>query len=131
MRKKKVTNKTKQDIKNLDIVTQLLECKLTSDELVKYGSELARTIQDIADEEEHQTSLKTELKARLAVLEAKRGELATKIIRGAEPIDVDVQPALDFKADCYRETRMDTGEVVYERKIKDDERQVIIEFKKV
>ena len=104
--------------------TKLLACKLTDDELLRYGGELGSVIQDIAEEEERQASLKQELKARLAGLEDKRTELATKLVRREELRDVDVQPERNYAAGRYYEIRMDNGEIIKERSLTAEERQI-------
>ena len=117
-------------MKTLKPITKFLPCKLTDQELLDYGAELGSTIQDISAEEARQTSMKTELKARMTALEAKSAELSTKITRQEELRDVKVEPRLDFKAGIYREVRTDTGEVIRERPITDDERQEELEIDK-
>lgn len=122
---------TKQgSIRKLEPRTRLLRCKLTRDELLKYGGELAQARQDIVTEEALQASMKSELKARTIALEAKSLELSTKIARGEELRDVKVEPRLDFKAGTYYEIRPDTGEKISQRPITHDERQENLEFEK-
>lgn len=112
----------------LKTFSKLLACKLTDEELLRYGGELGSVIQDIAEEEERQASLKQELKARLAGLEAKRTELATKIVRREELRDVEVQPERNYDASRYYEIRIDTGEVIKERPLSAEERQLGLEI---
>jgi hypothetical protein len=110
--------------KLLKTFSKLLACKLTDEELLRYGGELGSVIQDIAEEEDRQASLKQELKARLAGLEAKRTELATKLVRREELRDVEVQPERNYDANRYYEIRMDTGEIIKERPLSAEERQI-------
>jgi hypothetical protein len=112
----------------LKTFSKLLACKLTDDELLRYGGELGSVIQDIAEEEDRQASLKQELKARLAGLEAKRTELATKLVRREELRDVEVQPERNYSASRYYEVRLDTGEVIRERPLSAEERQMGLEI---
>jgi hypothetical protein len=115
--------KTTQPIKKLSNVTALLPCKLTNDELLQAGQDLARINQDIVREEDDQTDAKAQMKARLTALNAKRTEISLKISRKAEERSVTIERTLDFDAGKYRETRTDTGEVINQRDIQDHERQ--------
>lgn len=117
-----------QTIRKLEPCTKLLRCKLTRDELLKYGGELAQALQDIVTEEALQASMKQSMKAALASLEAKSSELSTKVARGEELRDVEVEPRLDFKTSTYYEIRGDTGEKISQRPITEDERQENLEF---
>ncbi len=111
------------EIRKLTIRTSLLSCKLSDEELLKYGNDLGVVVQDIKTEEDRQTSLKQDLKARLTSLEADRAVLASKITRKEEFRAVEVQPAINFKEGVYREIRIDTGELLFERPVTEDERQ--------
>lgn len=120
--------KSPETIRKLTIRTKLLPCKLTDEELLKYGGELGAVIQDVTAEEDQQTSLKQDMKARLTSLEAERTALATKITRQEELRNVEVQPAIDFKKGVYQEVRIDTGELIFERPVTDEERQEYLPF---
>ena len=102
---------------------RLMPCKLKDTELLRYGGELGEVIQDIAAEEDNQLGLRQEMKARLAVLEARRTDLATKITRKEELRDVEIQTERDYTAGTYSEIRTDTGEVIKERPLTPEERQ--------
>lgn len=122
---------TKQgSIRKLEPRTRLLRCKLTKEELLEYGGELAQSRQDIVTEEALQASMKQQLKSRLAAFEATSSELSTKVARGEELRDVKVEPRLDFKVGEYYEVRTDTGEEISQRPITEEERQENLEFNK-
>jgi hypothetical protein len=114
---------TESNIKKLGTINSLLSCKLTDDELLQAGQDLAKVNQDIVREENDQTSAKAQMKARLTGLEAKRTEISLKISRKAEERSVEVERILNFQIGKYFETRIDTGEVIHQRDIRDDERQ--------
>ena len=117
-------------IRKLEPRTKMMRFKLTRDELLKYGGELAQALQDIVTEEALQASMKQSMKAALASLEAKSSELSTKVARGEEYRDVEVDPRMDFAANMYYEVRRDTGEKIGQRPITEDERQENLEFGK-
>lgn len=103
--------------------SRLLSCRLTNEELIARGQSLAEAIENISTEEAQQESLKREMKARLAGLEAQRSHLASVVSRRAEMREVSVEVALFEDAGVVHTIRMDTGEVVHSRPMTDDERQ--------
>jgi len=111
------------DIRKLDPVIKSLPCKLTQDELLICGNDLASVIQDIKMEEDEQVNIKSEMKARLTELESRKTQLAIKLTRKEEWRPVEIERKLDFEDGKYREIRADTGEVIFEREISDDECQ--------
>lgn len=110
-------------MKLLPLQTKMLSCQLTDDEVRQYGLNLAVVLEDIGNEIARQASFKQELKAALSALESQAAALSSKIRRGEELRDVDVQPEYDFDAGMYRETRTDTGAVIKERALTEQERQ--------
>lgn len=124
----KVTKR--ESVRKLEPRTKLLRCKLTRDELIRFGGELAQSLQDIVTEAALQASMKQSMKAALASLEAKSSELSTKVARGEELRDVEIEPRLDFITGKYYEIRDDTGEKINVRPITDDERQEFFQFDK-
>ena len=103
--------------------TATLDCDLTDKEVLAYGRELASVNQEVAAEEDLQNSLKQELKARIAGLEARRTEVSAKVNRGKEVREVRIEVQADFKAGMATEIRTDTGEIYRERPLRDEEKQ--------
>ena len=116
-----------QDSANVEYLkpfSKLLPCKLSNEELLERGQQLGAVTQDIADEEARQVSIKQELKARLTELESQRMQLATQITRREEMREVEIVPERDYTLAKYYEIRQDTGEVVKERPLTPEERQL-------
>lgn len=109
-------------------ITSKLACKLTQEELVARGAELAEVLDDIKNEESSQVGLKKQMASTLASLEAKRDDLSSRVSRREEHRDVEVQETLDYKAGKFYRTRMDTGLVIFERPLTNDERQASLEL---
>ena len=103
--------------------TAHLDCDLTDKEVLAYGRELASVNQEVAAEEDRQNSLKQELKARIAGLEARRTEVSAKVNRGKEVREVMIEVQANFKTGMATEVRNDTGEVYRERPLRDDAKQ--------
>lgn len=106
------------------IFTRQLSVKLTKEELLEKGDEMASVNELIQTETEDQATLKQEMKARISELEGRRNKLSALISRKSELRLVDVEPVLNFEAGMYSETRLDTGEVIFERKLNEEELQV-------
>lgn len=118
----------KASTRSIGTSDRLLPVRLTESELLKYGDDLAQVVQNIGAEEDRQASLKQELKARLAQLEARRTELASLIARKEEHRLVKVEATLDFIAQVYVEIRQDTGEEIKRRALTEEERQESLEL---
>lgn len=126
----KKTERQSDNLRLLPLTSKQLPCKLTNEELRKYGEELANTIDEVSNEEARQESVKKEMKSTLTGLQSKLTILSSKIRRGEEYRDVQVQPEMDFKQGVYREVRTDTGAIITERPLTDDERQEALPFGK-
>lgn len=100
-----------------------LECNLTSDELLEYGRLLSETIVEKNRADSTLASFQRQQKATIAALEAKVALFSDKINTRREYRDIDCVVLYDWDANKVTWTRKDTGEVVKERKIEDDERQ--------
>jgi hypothetical protein len=70
------------------------------------------------------------MKARLTELDAKRTQVSLRISRKSEERSVEVEAIQDFKRGKYFETRLDTGEVIFERPLYDSELQANLELAK-
>ena len=103
--------------------TEHLSCLLTDAEIRQYGADLAVTVQDVASETDRQADIRAQLKARMAELEARQSQLAIKISRGEEFRDVEVLVWINYDAGVETRTRVDTGEEIASRPLREDERQ--------
>lgn len=112
-------------IERREVVKQL-DCKLTEDEILKYGRALASINEQVDRAEVKKKSVVKELDSGIAELEAQRTGLVGKINRGAEYRDVKVCLVRDYEARTYHEERHDTGEIINERPLRDDERQSVL-----
>lgn len=104
-------------------ITRSLPCRLTDDELMKAGSDLATVVEDITNEESRQTDQKTQMKAKLTELDARRSQLAIKVRRREEFREVEVEIDFDYQRGMITEIRTDTGEQLNIRRMTDSERQ--------
>ena len=103
--------------------TRKLPVKLNDQEVLEQSMELAHTIQEIADEQDSQASLKTIMKAKLMELDARQSRLAAVVATRTDYRDVEVEVALTDDA-MAQETRKDTGEIMLTRPLREDEKQL-------
>jgi hypothetical protein len=109
-------------------VVRSLPCRLSDEELLKKGGELATAVQDIATEESRQIDLKASMKARLTEIEARRTQLAIAVNRKEEHRDVEVDVFHDYQRGVVSDIRRDTGEILSQRVMQDSERQKSLEL---
>jgi hypothetical protein len=100
-----------------------LACKLTQEELLDRGQQLARVNSEIDQHETHSKQVKDDLKATESRLDAERAKWAGVVRARAEYRPVEVDMIADFKEGVVREIRTDTGEEVRARALTDAERQ--------
>ena len=103
-----------------------LPCELTDLELRRFGDELAVAVQDTTAEEDRQKQIKTEMKARIDELTARKARIALTISRREEYRDTEVRYCLDGNG-MVLEVRADTGEVLRTRPLADEERQLVLD----
>lgn len=112
----------KTDVRSLPV-------RLTEEELLKKGSQLAATVQDIAAEEGRQVDLKAAMKAKLAEIDARRTQLAIAVSRKEEARDVEVDVWHHYDRGVVVDVRRDTGEIVNTRVMSTAERQPSLPLK--
>jgi hypothetical protein len=101
-----------------------LFCRLTNDELRDLGQQLAAQVQACVEEETRQGQQRKRMKEALEELEIERDRLAALVADGVEKRDVECVVQADFVLNRAYTLRMDTGEVIDERDLRADERQI-------
>ncbi len=101
-----------------------LPCPLTNDELLAKGDALATALRALDEEREKQDTQKAAMKERVAEITSRIAQLRTEIQERREFRDVAVDIVIkDRLRAIVTEVRQDSGEVVQERFMDDDERQ--------
>lgn len=98
--------------------------ELTEIEFHARAHRLAMIHDEISDEKGEQSKAKAAMKDRLSALEGERAKLSAIVRDRKEVRTVDVLLEADFSEGLVREVRCDTNEIVNERPITPDERQV-------
>ena len=110
------------DMKEGDNREETLKCKLTTEEITARGEELAALLGDRNKVELEKKAAADRFKQQLSELASRSEEIATEIREKAEWRDVKITAErLDDKMAVIR---MDTGEVIWQRPLTNDERQV-------
>jgi hypothetical protein len=101
----------------------LLECILTDPEKLAYGKELTQKISEKCRHEASLKSYSTQAKAEITSCDGRIAGLAEKLNAGIEYREVECSVSYDFESRKKLFTRTDTGEIVKEVSIGDDELQ--------
>ena len=100
-----------------------LLCTLTVHEYMARAAALARAVQDVKSEQDHQTEQKAKMKSTLTKFEGERDRLTMVVSRKAEARDVRVLGKPDYDMGLLRYYRTDTGEEIRSRSLTEFERQ--------
>ena len=103
--------------------TKNLPCKLTENEVLAYGRDLASKHAEYARIEAEFTAMKTEFKGKLEEVEARISTLASRIQSGQEYREVETVETKNWTTMTVTQVRTDTGEVLEKRPMREDEKQ--------
>lgn len=120
------TKKAKKKDEKLTIKRRL-PVELNPDEHRRRSFELTEVINEIKDLEKAKASFNTDIKNKIGGATARQEELVEIVASGKEDRDVDVEVVRDFKHKAVRYIRLDTGELIEERAMSNDELQMELE----
>lgn len=103
--------------------TRNLKTVLTAEELASAAEELAQSTQAADRLEEEKKSMVSEFKARIEEAVARRNKFANIVSTKSEYRQVDCEIVLDYDTKRVTVTRLDSGEVVTERAMFEEELQ--------
>lgn len=103
--------------------TETLKVKLTDEEVLRYGDELARAIDEHASLENEFQGFKDSFKGKMTTVDAKINTLKNLVRDKCDYRKVDVEEVFDNIAGMVRKFRLDTNELIEERKMTAEERQ--------
>lgn len=101
-----------------------LMCKLTSPELEKYGHEMALQQIEAGTIEGNLGALAKEIKGKIAQCKARVNTIAGILSSGSESRSVECEITFDYKEKKVKTLRKDTGEVIEDRDMRNDETQM-------
>lgn len=117
MTKKKTSDKTMARK-----VTKSLPCRLTDAEMLQYGKDLARAYSETARINGELDAIKQDYKGKIAEEEATIGKISGRVHSGIETRDIECEEVKNWTAATVTVTRLDTGESIEERPMREDEK---------
>lgn len=106
------------------LIKEYLKCQLTEKEKTELSAQIAKAISDRASAEAKLKEVSAAIKAQIAQLDAEISEKALKINNGYEYRNVECRMDKDYRLGSVTITRLDTGEVIRERPMTGEERQL-------
>lgn len=121
--KKKTRNYTAPTV-TVKKVSERLPCQLSDAERLDFADELAEATQQVDTISTTRKSQMQQINSELRQAEARRDKLSGIVGSKTEYRDITVEVKHDYDRGFVIKTRTDTGEVILERRMTDDERQV-------
>jgi uncharacterized FlaG/YvyC family protein len=106
------------------LIKEYLKCQLTEKEKTELSAKIAKAISDRASAEAKLKEVSASIKAQIAQLDAEISEKALQINNGYEYRNVECRMDKDYRLGSVTITRVDTGEVIRERPMTAEERQM-------
>ena len=107
-------------------VTKSLACKLTEAEVLQYGRDMAQEHAEYNRVEGEMKSVQKEYKAKLEEKQANIDKLSGRVHSGIEARDVACTETKNWIAGTVYTVRLDTMEVIEDRPMREDEKQMEI-----
>ena len=125
MKKKKPVEDAKTKTTN---EKRSLKCQLTMDELLVAGDELAQKIDDLKKVKADKDAISKDFKAQESALEADIQWQQLLVRNKWEYRIVECENALDYESLECRVIRVDTGEIVIQRAMNQEEKEMTLPF---
>lgn len=109
-------------------VKEDLSCELTDVEWQNRARELAEANQEVVTQEQRKKDINKELTADVATAKSRASKLTTVVSTRREQREVTVQVKYDYELGRVIKTRTDTGEVISDREMTDNERQAELDL---
>jgi Skp family chaperone for outer membrane proteins len=103
---------------------------LTEAELRIQAEKMAQNLSQIAQYEADLKSIKKQIESDIARCQADLGSAVEKFRSGFEMRNVDCEVKKDFETNTVRTYRLDTGEMIRERALTAEERQLMLDLEK-
>lgn len=105
-----------------------LDCRLSDAEMLELGKQLARANTELEEAEEKKREVTKQLAADVESARNNAVSLSRRLNRGAEFREVNCEVIRDLETCTVRTVRLDTYEVVSERAMTDEERQLKLDW---
>jgi len=110
-------------------VSEELSCELNEVEWQNRARDLADAQEGLEREEQRKKDVSKQLNADVAVAKNRVSKLASVVATRREQREVTVEVKYDYDLGVVTRTRTDTGEVISEREMTDQERQAELDFR--
>jgi hypothetical protein len=124
MTKKGEKQKADKPANKVEPFETVLRCKLTGEEMIARGTEMAESSAEVATLEDTLSSVKKEYQAKIDAKQARINELSGTIMSKLESRVIKCERTFLYGIGKVTETRTDTNEVINTREMRDDERQM-------
>jgi len=104
--------------------SRLLKCQLTDKELIATGEELTQELQHLGAIATELDSIKADYKAKTKASESEIESLSNRLRNKFEMRPVDCHEIKNFDTKKFSVLRVDTGEIIEERDLREDELQL-------
>ncbi|OLS13267.1 MAG: hypothetical protein RBG13Loki_3111 [Promethearchaeota archaeon CR_4] len=105
------------------IVKEYLKCILTTEEKRQVADKLAIAVMGKDEAEAELKSVQTQIKSKIAAIDAELIASAEKLRSGFEMRNVECRETRDFDLDNFSVVRLDTGELIVDRSLTMEEKQ--------
>ena len=105
-------------------VTKALPVNLTDDEVLKYGRDIARAHAERDNIASRAKSVAKDYASKVSEQDAIIGKLSPRVHSGIETRDVECEEIKNWTAATVTITRLDTGEVIESRPMREDEKEM-------
>ena len=105
-------------------VSDSLPCRLTDEERLNFADALAEATQAVETAESNKAAAMKQHNYEIGLAKARRERLANIVASKTEYRDVTVEERWNWEEDSFTRTMTDTGEVLVNRHLNDDERQM-------
>lgn len=109
-------------------ISEELSCELNDVEWENRARELAEAHKEVSRQEERKKTVSAGLTNDVKIAKAKESKLADIVATREEQREVTVEIKYDYELGTVSKTRTDTGEIISDREMTDDERQVKLEL---
>ena len=104
-------------------IIEELSCELTDSEWQSRARDLAEAHKEVARQEDRKKTVTAGLNNDVKIAKAKESKLADIVATREEQREVTIEVRYDYEIGTVSKTRTDTGEIISERELTDDERQ--------
>lgn len=109
-------------------ISEELSCELNDVEWNNRARELAEAHKEVSRQEDRKKTVTAGINNDVKIAKAKESKLADIVATREEQREVTVEIKYDYELGTVSKTRTDTGEVISDREMTDDERQVELEL---